>query len=171
MGWQLHVHTCYNALYAGYAWREVKATYGSGGWPVYGALLNQIWTRPTFLLLLLPPPLLLLQPKLCFKSDDCVYFCSGCLVPGQSCQRVSTHSVLVVFFLTSAAHFNAACGPPRPGCGQPCPGQSKLSPRAGPGLKPRAGPVPGNARHGLKPLMHHIVSLQKFGTGSNDETL
>ena len=65
MGWQLHVHTCYNALYAGYAWREVKATYGSGGWPVYGALLNQIWTRPTFLL---PPPLL--PPKLCFKSDS-----------------------------------------------------------------------------------------------------
>ena len=137
-------------------------------------LLNQIWTRPTFLpsLLLLPPPASL-QNSIYQSAGDPLYFSVVALHLAKSCQRgFHPLRVLVVFFLTSsAAHFNAACGPPRPGCGQTCPGQSKLSPQAGPGLKPRAGPVPGNARHGLKPLMHHIAGLQNFGTGSNDETL
>ena len=121
----------YNSLYAEYAWRVVvKATYGmvAVSWPVYGALLlllNQIWTRPTFLpslLLLLPPPASLQNSIYESAGDPGVLF-NGCLASGQKLpEREIVHplTVLVVFFLTSsAAHFNAACGPhQRPGCGQ-----------------------------------------------------
>ena len=93
--------TYYNSLYAEYAWRVVKATYGmvAVSWPVYGALLlllNQIWTRPTFLpsllLLLLPPPASL-QNSICESSGDPGVLFNGCLASGQKLpERVSTHS-------------------------------------------------------------------------------
>ena len=91
----------YNALYAEYAWRVVKATYGmvAVSWPVYGALLllllNQIWTRPTFLpslILLLPTPASLQNSIYESAGNPGVLF-NGCLASGQKLpERVSTHS-------------------------------------------------------------------------------
>ena len=87
--------TYYNSLYAEYAWRVVKATYGivAVSWPVYGALLlllNQIWTRPTFLLL--PPPASPQNSIYESAGDPGVLF-NGCLASGQKLpERVSTHS-------------------------------------------------------------------------------
>ena len=157
---------CYNAMYAGYAWPVLKAAYGVG-WPVYGSLLLLLLsTRSGHAQLSFPGFFLLL---LCCSQNFTASLQTLCtfavvaLSLARSCQRASTHSVLVVFFLTSsAAHFNAACGPPSVQAAVRPASPSKLSPRAGPGFKPRAGPVPGNAEHWLKPL-NHIAGLQKFG--------
>ena len=90
MGWQLHVNTCYNALYAGYAWPVVKAAYGVG-WPVYGSLLLLLFSTrsghaqlsyPGFLLLLL----LLCPQKTLVQVSVCLF-----ALVAKSCQRASTH--------------------------------------------------------------------------------
>ena len=147
------MYTRYNALYAGYAWPVVKAAYGMVSAGQYMGRSCCCCSQPD----LDTPNFPSRASSSSSASNTLLQVCRlsvrlqwlPCIWPkvARECP-VSTHSILVVFFLTSsAAHFNAACGPAsvqaavRPG------GPSKLSPQAGPGFKPRAGPVPGNARH------------------------
>ena len=135
--------------------------YGGASWPVYGAAAAaepdldtpNFPTQPSSSSCI--PPKLYLQVRMW----PAVLF-SGCLASSQKLpERVDTHSEFWSCSSWPAARpilmrlvGRSVQAAVRLG------GQSKLSPQAGPQLKPGARPVPGNARDGLKPL-HHIHSL------------
>ena len=112
------MYTRYNALYAGYAWPVVKAAYGMVSAGQYMGRSCCCCSQPDLDTPNFPSrasssssaPNTLLQ--VCRLSVRLQWL--PCIWPkvARECP-VSTHSILVVFFLTSsAAHFNAACGPP-----------------------------------------------------------
>ena len=118
------MYTRYNALYAGYAWPVVKAAYGMVSAGQYMGRSCCCCSQPD----LDTPNFPSRASSSSSASKTLLQVCRlsvrlqwlPCIWPKVAGEcPVSTHSILVVFFLTSsAAHFNAACGPQRPGCGQ-----------------------------------------------------